>query len=528
MACKELFTGIDASNLIPQLPTRVLDLGPCDGTDDLRLFVTEGAKARYAALSHCWGKHRLLTTTTQNVLAHRQCIKLNSLPKTFQDAVKIARSLDLRYLWIDSLCIIQDDAEDWRKESVQMGRIYQNAAITIAASGARDGSEGCLTKRPSSMPLVPLLYKAATHESGAEYVYATLFPDQAQSSLTQAPLGSRAWITQEWMLSPRTIHYTKARMAWACRTHVKCEDGYTEPPMDEQRLFDSIRQYRDSKIQGNLNAEARDDFLADWCEMVSTYTSRDLTFESDKPIAILGLATEIKESVHETYIAGLFCNSLDLKTGNDSKFVLSQLFWFPKIKLTRPTQLHDQPSWSWTSTVGAVSFFPVVKTSQSKVKNLRFEQDGFSAAANPSVKHTTKLHFSSQIKQWGGEKSWLGTAPPPGTPITMYFFSRSMIYNAGGVNSRNLFLFLGPDQNPAGWVTFDLGIWPSPETRLFVALMSASEMDGKTDGFNVMFLEEIVDASYQGSVRTFTRLGVGEIIDMRWFDDVAFEDILLI
>ncbi|KAK3938227.1 heterokaryon incompatibility, partial [Diplogelasinospora grovesii] len=106
------------------------------------------------ALSHCWCKHRLLTTRKENISEHCKEIQFASLPETFQDAVTVTRTLGVQYLWIDSLCIIQDDPDDWRRGSVQMGSIYRDAAITIAASGAKDGTEGCFMPRPT--PSAPI------------------------------------------------------------------------------------------------------------------------------------------------------------------------------------------------------------------------------------------------------------------------------------------------------------------------------------------------------------------------------------
>jgi hypothetical protein len=76
-----------------------------------------------------------------------ECIDIAELPKTFQDAIEISRRLDIRFLWIDSLCIIQDSKEDWLKESVIMGDIYQHAYCNIAATAAPDGRTGCFLER---------------------------------------------------------------------------------------------------------------------------------------------------------------------------------------------------------------------------------------------------------------------------------------------------------------------------------------------------------------------------------------------
>jgi hypothetical protein len=105
---------------------------------------------QYASLSHCWGKLKIITLTTSNLAGFQHEIPLKELPKTFQEAIYVTRYLGLQYIWIDSLCILQDSSEDWAKESVQMADVYGAAEINIAATGAADGSGGCFFERSDS------------------------------------------------------------------------------------------------------------------------------------------------------------------------------------------------------------------------------------------------------------------------------------------------------------------------------------------------------------------------------------------
>jgi hypothetical protein len=124
------------------LPTRVIDIGSKGG--NIKLYETTGEKGDYAALSHCWGQSaNPVITTSKNLPERMASIKFNDLPKTFQDAVTITRHLEVPYLWIDSLCIIQDSAEDWAKEAMKMSSVYTDALVTIAADGSEDSKGGC-------------------------------------------------------------------------------------------------------------------------------------------------------------------------------------------------------------------------------------------------------------------------------------------------------------------------------------------------------------------------------------------------
>ena len=116
----------------PPLPTRVVDVGLQD--DVVKLIEPEGATGRYFCLSHCWGLEQIITTTRANLQVHKREIPLNLLPQTFRDAVLLTRRLGIAYIWIDYLCIVQDDNNDWKVESGKMERIYRNAHLTIAAT----------------------------------------------------------------------------------------------------------------------------------------------------------------------------------------------------------------------------------------------------------------------------------------------------------------------------------------------------------------------------------------------------------
>ncbi|KAF2803123.1 HET-domain-containing protein [Mytilinidion resinicola] len=130
-----------AANSDPFLPTRVLDLG--DRNPVIRLCETGGTQRdRYATLSHCWGRSHHLVTLRSNKEDLMRKIKHDELPKTYSDAILLTRALNIRYLWIDSLCIVQDDKEDWRAEAARMGDVYRYSHVTIAATAGEDGNAG--------------------------------------------------------------------------------------------------------------------------------------------------------------------------------------------------------------------------------------------------------------------------------------------------------------------------------------------------------------------------------------------------
>ena len=126
------------------LPTRVVNVEP---GPYIKIAETNGTLGRYACLSHCWGEAALVSTTIETLREHINTgIAWELLPKTFQDAIVVTRALGIPYLWIDSLCIVQNDTQDWARESVKMAEIYRHGEITLAATKSPDGHGGCFSE----------------------------------------------------------------------------------------------------------------------------------------------------------------------------------------------------------------------------------------------------------------------------------------------------------------------------------------------------------------------------------------------
>ncbi|KAF3765645.1 HET-domain-containing protein, partial [Cryphonectria parasitica EP155] len=210
-----------------RLPTRVLDLGEPDGSVLVRLYEPpSGANARYVALSYCWGQAGNLTTTTRTIAARKTEISWALLPKTFRDAVLIARGLGVRYLWIDSLCIIQDSPSDWEAEAARMAEVHENAYMTIATDAAYDPTCGILKARQSLEPVRrdPLQVLRPTDEICVRRPLShqdIIMPRVVRDSTF--PLLTRAWTLQERLLAHRTLHFTAFELIWECKETLFCE-----------------------------------------------------------------------------------------------------------------------------------------------------------------------------------------------------------------------------------------------------------------------------------------------------------------
>jgi hypothetical protein len=189
-------------------PTRLISLD-----DPVHLIVTsQNESYKYTALSHCWGvlsESERFCTSKDNLATLQQSIGFHLLPRTFQDAILVTRAVGLKYLWIDSLCIIQDDAADWEAEAARMGDVFSAAWCTIAASAAKSSTEGFLHPRPAR----PCLTIPGAEGEG---LYACPAIDDFHRHVEQSTLNSRGWVLQERVLSRRSIYFTTDQVYWEC------------------------------------------------------------------------------------------------------------------------------------------------------------------------------------------------------------------------------------------------------------------------------------------------------------------------
>jgi len=334
----------------------------------------------YIALSHCWGGNSHVQTTIATRPEYLSRIKLDILPKTFADAIQTVRQLGIRYLWIDSLCIIQDSPNDWESEASQMGTYYKNAIATISAAHGSNSDAGLFVKRDSLSTQPCLLDIRYGNDWRQVYVYARDTSFQlSRSSLGELkmplPLYSRSWVLQEQLLSPRTLTYGKFGISWRCQMMrfderaplVMKTDNFIKDKSDNvvtfrgdprevettmaelQRNWIFPRHSLDT-IAGDAKgfqifhrhehcSPASDHFTHDWGRLVQDYTSRGMTRQTDKLVAISGIASIISSLKSLEYIAGIWNGSHDM--------FVQGLLWSASKR--GPRLLDVAPSWSWAS-----------------------------------------------------------------------------------------------------------------------------------------------------------------------------------
>ncbi|CAF9927214.1 hypothetical protein IMSHALPRED_007166 [Imshaugia aleurites] len=188
------------------LPTRVIEI-PFDTSTPPRVCSSRGRKGRYVALSYCWGVAEMVKLTIKQLASFYTALDVDSLSRNFQDALTLIRSLGFKYLWIDALCIIQDDEADWLAESSKMITVYGEATLVISATAAKDSDSGILTKRR-------VLYSPVLGLAKSRHLRQRLL--RGMWDVDNSPLSTRGWGLQERVLASRIVHFTKRQMIWEC------------------------------------------------------------------------------------------------------------------------------------------------------------------------------------------------------------------------------------------------------------------------------------------------------------------------
>jgi hypothetical protein len=325
------------------MPTRVLEFLKLEPGQPLQMRIvrTSGRKGRYVALSYAWGGRSIFQTTQATISDMEQGFPLESLPKTLCDAAKVVHILGLEYLWIDSLCIIQDSEEDKVREIGKMGDVYSQAFLTIAASNSDAADRGFLDFKfvEQSLAVLPLICP-----TGAIGKLRLRRADWYQR--TMEPLNTRGWALQERVLSPRLLEYTSLHVSWRCRSakhNRRDREGreFFEPETELETL---------KKLHGPSSSELSViDIFQTWDYIIQQYTSRKLTFQTDKLLAMGGIASYFHCLLKDDYAAGHWRSDLLSSLLWKGRSRYRGMFNFPP--LYRPTD-NIAPSWSWASVSG--------------------------------------------------------------------------------------------------------------------------------------------------------------------------------
>jgi hypothetical protein len=197
------------------LPTRLIDVGDAD--QEPFLFVSDGRLGKWVALSYCWGQSVPVKTERANIDERQKQIWRSELPPLFKDAIDFTRILGYQYLWVDSLCIVQDSYNDWVNESANMGNIFKNSSLTLAAEASENTSIGLYEGTSKSRRrLFEVSYQSKENNSKGTLL---LGQNRFGGPPFRGPLSSRAWTLQETTLARRVVRFAKGQIWWRCHEH---------------------------------------------------------------------------------------------------------------------------------------------------------------------------------------------------------------------------------------------------------------------------------------------------------------------
>ncbi|KAF4629849.1 hypothetical protein G7Y89_g8298 [Cudoniella acicularis] len=313
-------------------PSRLLYIG----NDKVRLWErprNSTTSLIYSTLSHCWGDTLLLKLQKHNISEFSKEIPDSKLCKTFLDAISIARKLHIDYIWIDALCIIQDE-NDWQKEAGLMSDVYKFSHMNITALSAHNGTEGCFFPPSSDNAIFNHQVSAKLSPDSDETALFNLIDrDLYGNAISSEPLAKRAWIYQERALAPRVLYLGREMVYFECEEQDYCEAWLDGIP-------------HSALLWSTLRAKSRGVWTRGWSLVVETYSRCQMTFEHDKLVALSGVAKALQEETGDEYLAGMWRKEISL-----------QIDWRPDRSfggnIKRPL-VYRAPSWSWASVDGPV------------------------------------------------------------------------------------------------------------------------------------------------------------------------------
>lgn len=259
----------------------------------------------------------------------------------------ISIELGITYIWIDSLCIIQDSEEDWTYEARTMGKIYQYAACNIAAAGY-DSSLGLSAEREAISQVHPALFadcvlNAQNTPGGKAYPFEGLYVRADEAAFwnnicgKNSVLSSRAWVAQERALSPGIIHMTPEMLWWECN-HLVANEAFPTggvPLMHEDN-------FKTCTIRSLTKESEPEDIYAFWRKFIGVYARNELTYEKDRFPAAVGIARTLSELLDDNFVAGFWERDL-----------VRSLLIKRDARIEHVPAIQRAPSWSWASLGGA-------------------------------------------------------------------------------------------------------------------------------------------------------------------------------
>lgn len=392
-------------------PTRLLELG--ESTMHIVLTAKEELLGPYAALSYCWGSNpTFLCLTASNISKLQAATPYSKLPIAFQEAICFVKSLSIRYLWIDALCIIQSGlgaTEDWRSKCTKMQDVYSNCIVNLSLSRSAHPNASFLGGRTSeATPPFEVETTGLIGEGDSEkHVCAVVSWDYYREALYDQPLGFRAWALQERLFAPRVLSFGCGELFWDCTQSPNASESFPRGLANFAGSFDlTEKAIPDTSDSGILESV--------WYRLLEEYTDRELTFpETDKLVALSAVATWMGSAMDDVYIAGHFWKTVPYSLNWRVRYP----FGSPKRRrrmtrrIVRPAEGETRqrqtqtPSWSWASMDGPLYVGPYSKISLA-------DAEAYTVAPVDKMSPAGQIFSASLIiNAYGAEIEWTQEGP---------------------------------------------------------------------------------------------------------------------
>ena len=257
------------------------------------------------------------------------------LPKNFSDAIELTKELGIPYIWIDALCIVQDDNEEWQTEAGRMDQIYLGSQLTIAAAQSSDTTGGCFPSTPAKRRGGDFFFRTPVLKGDIQRRVRAYNRDVLSDVEKDAPLSRRGWTLQEDILSHRIAWCMQPEIHWRCQAHYQTECGLQFTPAEMINPLVPVMKAPPSILRSG------------WSQIAENYSCRKFTVVDDRVAAICGISRHLAARIQDEPILGLwagdFCRGLSWLRIRCLESELSPL-------------AASLPSWSWLACPGAVLF----------------------------------------------------------------------------------------------------------------------------------------------------------------------------
>lgn len=323
---------------VSHIPFRLLTTG----LDGSALRLVRGTSAtestEYAALTYCWGQSLQLRTTKATLPRFSKEVPQHLIPKTWSDAIHMARALQIPHIWIDALCIVQDDEMEWQREVEHMSEIYQGSQLTIAAVDSSDSSQGCFPSDLDGFRDGELFFRTRPDKAGRRSSLVRVYRNDIRNRAGGGTaISKRGWTLQEQLLSPRLVHCMRSQVHWQCRANYQTQDGLSF------ELAEALQGNNMLIPRPNLHSDQ--EYRSAWRRIIDGYSLREFSYPRDRIPAIAGISRYFSSVLGDVSILGLW-----------KKSFAQDLAW---LRGRGPPQMSDTaglPSWTWLTCQGCVLY----------------------------------------------------------------------------------------------------------------------------------------------------------------------------